>query len=168
MREITTSCLRVALCLTGLFWSSTATAAEGTAGPGNAEASVEVMIDRIHSEPSGQTRGDLAEELFGIVKRSDVAAFDPAMIDSIAGLLRDSDDWVRVWAAKSLGHIGPPASRTVPALKTALHEALSEPGYLGYFGPDFNSASPILGALERITGTPSIKILEAETGQVWE
>ena len=169
MQETATSWFKIALCLCGLYWSSTVTAAEGAAGRGYGVANVEVMIDRIQREPSGQARAGLAKELFGIVKRSDVAGFDPAVMDSIAKLLRDDDDWVRVWAAESLGHIGPPASRTVPALKKALHEALSKPGYLGYFGPDFNSASPILGALELITGTPWIKILEAETGKkIWE
>jgi HEAT repeat protein len=124
---------------------------------GVATVHIRVLIEKIKSERSTPVRVETAKELSDFLQHSDTAVIsglDEKVIDDLADLLTDRDDGVRAWAALSLGHIGAPAKRSVPALERALQNVEPPPGS-GVIGPSLSSASAIRGALQRITGKPA-------------
>ena len=72
-----------------------------------------------------------------------------AEIDSIATLLFDCDDGVRMYAAIVLGNIGPRASRVLAQLRKSLED--NRLPAAGQIGPTLGSTSAIYKAIEKIS-----------------
>jgi len=89
----------------------------------------------------------------------EIANLDPPIIDGIARLLTDNDDWVRFYVAAALGFLGPSARRAIPALERALERSEPPkdilPGQTRMF-TGITSAQAICAAFARIdlTRTP--------------
>jgi hypothetical protein len=90
--------------------------------------SVKRVVREIEVKPLPRVRSELAQQMSELAEQADPVEFDSELIDDIALLLRDSDESVRMWAALSLGHIGPRAAPAIPALEQALKEAAPTPG----------------------------------------
>jgi|SRR5882724_7645556 len=149
-RTWTTSLVLIALVL--LLNAQVKTWA-GTAASAETLASIGETIKRIQVEHSVLVRDELGDRLFRLVERVDSADFPPALIDALADLLRHSDEWVRIVAASSLGHVGPRASRAIPALESALRNEVIPLGTL----PEMSAAGSISSALRDIRGKPIVQ-----------
>ena len=90
---------------------------------------------------------------FVAAQRGEAARIDAPVVDDMATLLTDADDWVRFYGAASLGFVGPGARRAIPALEKALEESRAEvtmhPGQASVFGA-LSSAGAICTAFMRI------------------
>jgi len=83
----------------------------------------------------------------------EISNIDPPVIDEMAELLNDGEDWVRFYVAASLGFLGPSARRAIPALEKALARGEPPrdvlPGQTRIFA-GINSAHAICAAFEKI------------------
>jgi hypothetical protein len=70
-------------------------------------------------------------------------------IDSIAALLFDCDDGVRMYAAIALGNVGSRAVRVLPQLRKSLDD--NNLRMTGQIGPALGSTSAIYKAIEKIS-----------------
>ncbi len=104
-------------------------------------------IARIRSEPPSVAKSQEITALVIMVKRQDFMLVNEAEVDSLMAMLGDSDDWVRMGGAASLGELGRTARKAVPALKEALKQ-------VDCGGVDFNSAGVIREAIRRIGVIP--------------
>ena len=119
------------------------------------ETRIAQLLGEIRSEPDGNLRSQhtarlaeyIAAEPGGAVK------LEARTIDDIAGLLADEEDWVRFYAAASLGFVGAGARRALPQLERALDRAKGiatlgarTPGIFGGLG----SANAICAAIGKI------------------
>jgi hypothetical protein len=106
------------------------------------------------SDDAGSRTGfaaQLAE--FVAAQRTEAARIDSQVVDDMATLLSDSDDWVRFYGAASLGFVGPAARRAIPALERAFQQSREtmtlHPGQASVFGA-LSSAGAICTAFTRI------------------
>jgi len=89
----------------------------------------------------------------------EISNLDPPIIDGMAQLLTDNDDWVRFYVAAALGFLGPSARRAIPALERALERTEPPkdilPGQTRMFS-GITSAQAICAAFAKIdlTRTP--------------
>lgn len=119
-------------------------------------ADVYALIQKIESEASDSVRTELTSHLARQLREIPNAhELDMQAVNRIAGLLSDSADSVRYWAALSLGNIGSSARSAVPALIKALKERECV-GYptKAYIQLSLSSADGIRTALERIGSEP--------------
>ena len=119
------------------------------------ETRIAQLLDGIRTEPNGDIRRQhtarlaeyIAAESNGTVK------LEPRTIDGIAGLLADEEDWVRFYAAASLGFVGSDARRALPQLERALDRAKGT-ATLGAGAPEIfgglGSANAICAAIGKI------------------
>jgi hypothetical protein len=86
---------------------------------------IEELIAKVRSEPNAGARMEYAAQLgeYIAAQRNGIELVDDKVIGDIASLLSHSDDWVRFYAAASLGFFGPRARSVVPALERALEQA---------------------------------------------
>jgi len=132
-------------------------------GAGDKKSNVVIEIETILGEINRQrpptvqsytVRWSLAKQLAGLVRNLDPTEIDNmplGTIDHIAGLLGDTDQIVRSYAAEAVGGMGAIAREAVPALEKALKEIDGPPG-TGKFGPATDSGPAIRRALQSITG----------------
>ena len=119
------------------------------------DARIGEMLAEIRSEPEGTLRGQFTARLAEYVaaQRNGATRLEARTIDDIAGLLADEDDWVRFYAAASLGFVGPGARRALPQLERALDRARGVatlgPGSPGVFA-GLSSANAICTAIGKI------------------
>ena len=116
-----------AVCI--LCLSSLATDAFGQqASQAEFEQMVRDSIAAIAKEVDAQERAHFADELASYLatNRSNIASMPGQLVDDIAALLSDNEDFVRMRIASVLGILGPRAERTVDALQSALRRRLDE------------------------------------------
>lgn len=120
-----------------------------------AETRIGEMIADIRAEPDGDARGQATARLAEYVAAQGNGAMrlEARIVDDIAGLLSDEDDWVRFYAAASLGFVGPEARRIIPQLERALDRAKGV-ATLGAGAPEIfaslSSANAICAAIGKI------------------
>jgi len=114
------------------------------------ERRIASLISSAKAEADARKRTDRVEQLRDMFLGSDKSASD-CMIDEIAELLSDNDEFVRVTAAETLEEIGPPAKRTLPALKRLLEteEALTRSRN---YGQDLSGDGIVRAAIVTIEG----------------
>ncbi len=103
-------------------------------------------IAAVEKDTDVNTRTLLAQQLFFVVKRQD-SQIHRCEIVALTRMLGNKDDGVRMWAANSLGYIGPRAFTAIPALKSAYR--LSECSVL-----EVNSSMAIEYALKNMNSKP--------------
>lgn len=119
------------------------------------EARIGALIAEVRAEPDGTLRGQSTAHLAEYIaaERNGATRLEPRTIDDIAGLLSDEEDWVRFYAAASLGFVGPNARRALPQLERALDRATGT-ATLGAGTPEIfgglNSANAICAAIGKI------------------
>ncbi len=132
-----------------------AMAAKGAAQP-TIDSEIANRVAMIEAAPDTDARIESAAHLAEYIASRgpvEISNIDPPVIDDMAALLNDSDDWVRFYVAASLGFLGPSARRAIPALERALargeppREVL--PGQARIFA-GINSAHAICAAFEKI------------------
>ena len=120
------------------------------------DAEIASRLAKIENAPSADARiewaAHLAEYLAsrGPVELNNV---DPPIVDDMAQLLSDSEDWVRFYIAASLGFLGPSARRAIPALERALEQGQSPADFStggGTILRALGSAQAICAAFEKI------------------
>lgn len=127
----------------------------GQARAQEADPQIAARVSGIRSEPDGTARSRRAAELAEYVAAQGNAAtaLDARTIDDIAGLLSDAEDWVRFYAAATLGFAGPSARRALPQLEHALDRAKAVAS-LGVDSPGvfagLSSANAICAAIGKI------------------
>jgi HEAT repeat protein len=108
------------------------------------DSTLQGMIAKIEAEHDDDLREQQAESMSRFVasiRKTEFQNVSDLSIDSIAKLLQDPDDLVRVWAAESLGHFEVRAKRALPALRHALNDAKIRP--LPIILPSKNSITSI-------------------------
>lgn len=110
------------------------------------QSEIQKKIEDIRGENISMQRERKSQELADIVHR-DPHAVSQVDINSISGLLEDVNYRVRIYAAISLGIIGPKAKSATPALQKALKEVECERG-------DFSLADVIRPALMALGNPP--------------
>jgi hypothetical protein len=108
--------------------------------------SITEIVARIANDPDPESRYQAIKRLTFVLHRDSSRAVESDVM-ALAGLLRDSDDLVRHWAALAIGQIGPRAASAVPALQLALSQVQC-------IRADKNSQSGITFALRRIGVSP--------------
>jgi len=130
--------------------------AADAAGQPTIDGEIANRVAMIEAAPDTDARIESAAHLAEyIASRApvEISNIDPPVIDDMAELLNDNDDWVRFYVAASLGFLGPSARRAIPALEKALargeppREVL--PGQTRIFA-GLNSAHAICAAFEKI------------------
>jgi hypothetical protein len=113
---------------------------------------MKLLLATIATESSEEKRDALSEQLPHVLMNRRGCGINPDIMDHISVLLADPSDVVRSWAAVTLGIIGPPAIRTVPALKKALRQSDSilDPDPSPFL-PTQYSGQAIREALRKIT-----------------
>ncbi|WP_211441835.1 HEAT repeat domain-containing protein [Collimonas humicola] len=112
---------------------------------------IEGLIAKTTSELPDSDRAAFARQLPDLIKQADKSDISNELIDKIATLLSDREDVIRLYAAVTLGNIGPNAVRAVPALERALKEAQNfSNSPKDAFGTGLYSSDAIVPALERI------------------
>jgi hypothetical protein len=116
----------------------------------NRSAEIKSMVKRIQSEKGPMARTNLATDLSDFVRKSkEQGEVDDGAIDSIAELLDDDDDSIRLWAALSLGQIGHRAIRSIPMLEKAEKKAeIYQKSFI--VGPDLSSLDAVKATIEKI------------------
>lgn len=119
------------------------------------ELRIEEIIQMLHASSDADSRTGFAAQLaeFVAAQRTEAARIDTAIVDDMATLLADGDDWVRFYGAASLGFVGPAARRAIPALEKAFEQSREtmtlHPGQASVFGA-LSSAGAICTAFTRI------------------
>jgi hypothetical protein len=148
MQRIMREAVFVALMLCGLAM----TGQISTAVESEKATAVATLVERIKLSSSNSERVSLASELKDLLwqmDRSELDVIDRNTIDQIALMLSDNNEATIYVAAFALGHIGKPASHTVPALLAALREI--EFGSRSFYkNVDFGSIDTIVGALIKL------------------
>jgi len=87
----------------------------------DADSYVKTAIKGVTDAPSRKLKIERAQELSRWVARhsSDVSATD---VDTLANLLSDEEDAVRLWIAGALGQLGDKAKSAAPQLQRAIQE----------------------------------------------
>jgi HEAT repeat protein len=134
----------VLICSTGIALRANGTKRTTKTQP----TAIEQLIDRIYRESAGNTRTSDAESLADLVKQAGPNGVSPKVVSDLTGLLSDSSDSVRYFAATALGYLGQRASTAIPALEQALREREGKRA-------SKSSASAIRLALERIRSAPT-------------
>lgn len=119
------------------------------------ELRIEEIIQMLRASSDADSRTGFAAQLaeFVAAQRTEAARIDAQVVDDMATLLSDGDDWVRFYGAASLGFVGPAARRAIPALEKALEQSREtmalNAGQTSVFGA-LSSAGAICTAFTRI------------------
>jgi len=92
-------------------------------------------------------RAEAAERLYRLTRGDAPRHLTDAELDKIAALLGSRDDVVRLWAASTIGNLGPRGKRFTPQLLIALSQVNCLP-------VDLSSEPAIRAALERVRSPP--------------
>src|SRR5258705_6465299 len=87
------------------------------------DAEIASRVANIENAPDTDARIESAAHLAEYIASRgpvEIANINPPIIDDMAQLLGDNEDWVRFYAAASLGFLGPSARPAIPALERAL------------------------------------------------
>jgi hypothetical protein len=119
------------------------------------QESISLLLRAIKTDASSQERDKDVYDLFGIVVDATLQG-EPVgdnTVGELIPLLRDKDEWVRVYACSALGAIGTPARRAIPAMEAAVAEADEEAkSRHDEVGPDLPPEVVMRGALMRVKG----------------
>lgn len=120
------------------------------------DAEIASRVEKVENAPDTDARIESAVHLAEYIASRgpvEIANVDPPIIDDMAELLSDNEDWVRFYVAASLGFFGPSARRAIPALERALkrNEIPADPatGSSGILR-GLSSAQAICAAFEKI------------------